>query len=161
MFEANSTYLLTQTVRAVMTTLLPRGRSIDDVVADLRLLRFNDEGILSLLDVIVDGGFQKDDIKNLLGKLRDFNDKEWKVADAASRLIEHCGRVSNLTQRELELIGWRKPKIREELQYAINQYRQPRARIDKERVRMIRDGIIELNRAIDEAEDKLLHGRGR
>jgi hypothetical protein len=161
MFEANSTYLLTQTVKAVIGSLLPRSRNIDDVVADLRLLRFNDDGILSLLDAVVDGGFDKRGVKTLLGKLTDFNDKEWQVADAAVRLVQRCGKVSNLTQRELELIGWRKPRIREELQYAINQYGQPGAQIDKERVKKIRDGIKELNRAIDEAEDKLLHGRSR
>ena len=156
--EFSSVNLLFQTVKAVMS-VVPKDRTVEDVVRDLRLLRFSDDGILSLMDAIINGTAKKGDTDELLKRLRNFNDKEWQIADAAARLIERCPKVSNLTHREIQLIGWRKPNIREELQDAINRYGQPRARIDKQELQSLRDRITELNNAIDEAEDKLLHGR--
>jgi hypothetical protein len=158
MLEYSSANLLTQVVKAVVTHL-PKGRDVNDIVADLRELRFNDDGVLTLIDAILDGTETSTD--ELGKRLATFNDKEWKIADIAARLMDRCPRVSNLTNEELQLIGWRKPRVREELQQAINGWHQPRARMNKKNLKKIRDGIRDLNKAIDDAEDKLLHGRKR
>jgi hypothetical protein len=158
MLEYSSANLLTQVVKAVVTNL-PKGRDVKDIVADLRALRFDDEGVLTLIDAILDGTEAETD--ELSKRLAAFNDKEWKIAEIAARLMEHCPRVSNLTNEELQLIGWRKPRVREEIQRAINSWNQPKAQVNKKKLKKIRDGIRDLNRAIDDAEDKLLHGRKR
>jgi hypothetical protein len=158
MLEYSSANLLTQVVKAVVSNL-PKGRDVDDVVADLRALRFDDEGVLTLIDAILDGTETETD--ELSKRLASFNDKEWKIAEIAARLVERCSRVSNLTHEELQLIGWRKPRVREEVQQAINSWNQPKARVNKKKLKKIRDGIRDLNKAIDDAEDKLLHGRKR
>jgi hypothetical protein len=156
MIEVNSTYLLTQTVKAAFSQF-PKGRDVKDIVADLRFLRFDDDGVLSLIDAIIDG--TSTDIEELRRRLVDFNDREWQVADTAKRLIEPCRKISNLTHEELQLIGWRKPSVRKDLQEIINKWDQPNARLSKQRLKKVRDGIKDLNAAIDAAEDKLLHGR--
>jgi hypothetical protein len=154
--EINSTYLLTQTVKTVLSQL-PKGRDVADIIADLRFLRFDDDGVLSLIDAIIEG--TSTDIDELRRRLVDFNDREWQVADTAARLLEPCRKISNLTHEELQLIGWRKPNVRRELQEIINQWDQPKSRLSKQRLKKVRAGIKDLNAAIDAAEDKLLHGR--
>jgi hypothetical protein len=158
MLEYSSANLLTLVVKAVVSNL-PNGRDVKDIVADLRTLRFDDEGVLTLIDAILHGTEAETD--ELSKRLAAFNDKEWKIADTAARLMEHCPRVSNLTNEELKLIGWRKPRVREEIQETINSWNQPKARMNKTKLKKIRDGIRDLNKAIDDAEDKLLHGRKR
>jgi hypothetical protein len=156
--EFSSVHLLTQAVR-MASAALGKGRDIGDVVDDLRKLRFSDDGILSLIDAILNGSSK--DYEALGRKLRDFNDKEWEVADAAARIVQRCERTSNVTHREIELIGWRKPAVRAEIQATINGWGQPGKRVSKAKLKKLRDQISDLNKAIDEVEDALLHGRRR
>ncbi len=156
MVEVNSTYLLTQAVRAIAKSF-PKERQIGHVVKDLRSIRFDDDGVLRLVDDLIAG--KRIDFSQLEELLTDFNDREWQVADCIARFIEGCSRVSNLTREELQLIAWRKPSIRKDLQEIVNPYGQRSRRIDLANLKRVRTGISDLNRAIDEADDLLLHGR--
>jgi hypothetical protein len=154
--EINSAHLLTQVVKAVAAAAIS-ARSVDDVVSDLRFLRFNDDGVLALIDSTLNGDNLQP--KCIEEALSDFNDHEWKVADVAARLLDRCQKVSNITRGELELIHWRKPQVRRDVQQALNAFGQKNFKIDVERLKRIRSSIVDLNRAIDEAEHTLLHGR--
>jgi hypothetical protein len=153
--EVNSAYLLAQVVRGVIATF-PRTRPTQSIIDDLRFLRFDDDGVISLVEAIVEGRTQQ--IAPLLQRLTDFNEHEWRVAEAAARLIERCSDVSRFTHEELQLIAWRKPRVRADLQQALNAYGQPGKRVNRKRLKEILASIRDLNDAIDETEHALLHG---
>ncbi len=128
------------------------------VVADLRVFRFGNDGILPVLDSLL--GDAKIDDNWLRARLVDFNDREWAVVNAASRLAEDADGlpgISHMMRQELDLLRWRKIDLRKELQEIINPYFLPRRKVDMAELSRVRDGIADLNRAIDEAEHILLH----
>lgn len=92
-------------------------------------------------------------------RLTEFNDREWEVADAAERLVERHNLISRFRQEELDLIKYRKLDVRRDLQKAINFYGQSKKKVDLEELKRIRESIRDLNKAIDEVEDILLHGQ--
>lgn len=129
------------------------------VVDDLRVFRFDDDGILPAIDALL-AGIRPDEAW-VSQRLRDFNDSEWLVAEAAARLSSDVDRlpgISRMMSRELELIRFRKIDIRSTVQNLINPYFQPGHRINRSRMKKLRLGITELNDAIDKAEHILLHG---
>jgi hypothetical protein len=159
MMEWNSPQLLALAARAILGNVhrLSRGRS--DILADVRLLRFHDAGTLSLIDRLLDGERPpEEEVQNILS---DFNDHEWKVADAAARLMEEIGPVSNITREELQIISWRKPRVREDVKRHLNMYGQTGYRVDRAKLVELKASIDDLNNAIDEVEHLLVNGRAR
>ena len=130
-------------------------RSGEDICRDLRRIRFDDNGVLKLIDAVLQG----QDVE-IPAELLEFNDSEWEIADIADRLLHESGDVSKFTQEEVQLIGWRKPRIRSEVQDALGLYGQDGFKPNLPKLRRIRDGIQDLNRAIDEVEHMLMHGKG-
>ena len=120
--EINAVQLLTLAAKSVAANHHLFKRSVGDILSDLRLLRFDDSGVLSLIDDLISE--KRPNRKKIADCLSNFNDTEWKVADAAARLVEEVGPVSNITKDDLDLIGWRKPKIREDIQRVVNFYGQ-------------------------------------
>lgn len=148
-------------VSAVIANRNALSRSTDDVVKDLKFIRFDDEGVLSLVHTTLDGReIGKEELRKVLSG---FNDQEWNVAAAVERLSAEAVRevkgISRLTSRELDRVKEMKLSVRKDVQRALNDYGLPGFKVNKRRLRAIVSKIERLNAAIDEAEDMLQHGR--
>ncbi|GAB5505517.1 MAG: hypothetical protein Rhirs2KO_06800 [Rhizobiaceae bacterium] len=135
-------------------------RDRSSVVADLRAIRFSDDGILKLIDDLISANPQEPNLHQSL--LTEFNDKEWATRDAIARLCGDAGEIagiSRLMRSELSGLAYGKSNIRAKVQSMVNHYLQDDADIDIQALSKLAREIRILNHAIDDAEDTIIHGR--
>jgi hypothetical protein len=130
-------------------------RNRQDICEDLRAIRFDDEGVLSIVRQILEGeDISSDDMQIV----RDFADAEWRVEMALRRLVEDVRSVSRLTQQRLREIEYGKANVRRSLSRLLFPYQAPEQEIDIAALQQAYANILDLNENIDRIEDKLLHG---
>lgn len=147
--------LLTALVRPLAGPNFIPLRNKDDICADLRAIRFNDDGVLSVIRRFLDGENVQDEE---LQTVRDFADAEWRVQQALQRLVEDVRVVSRLTHQQLREIEYGKADVRRALSRLLFPYRANENEIDIAALQQAYANILSLNKNIDLIEDKLLHG---
>lgn len=133
-------------------------RNPADIVSDLRLIRFGDDGLLSVLKAIARGKEVPPAL--FVSKLQDFNDSQWAVESALVRLTNDCPSISFKLRRELEEVAFRKRGVRADLQQTLNASPESFGDLSRSEARTFVEAANQLNSAIEEAEDVILHGRG-
>ena len=134
-------------------------RKKEDVVADLKFIRFDDDGVIELIRALVEG--KSTSKPKLLSRLAEFNDQEWNVRRAVQRLSEDVKEVkgvSRLSSKQIEQIGWAKVSVRSAAQQEINMLGQKDFEARLPSLRSVLTRIEKLNQQIDSAEHVLLHG---
>lgn len=154
--ETVSTNLLVHVVKAVASNLGNFSRNKSDILSDLNLIRFVDEGVLALIDSVIAGERPKREMVE--ETLTSFNDHQWAVARATERLANEFGPVSQISREDLQLISWEKTDVRREVQDAMNLWGRGRFSPNIEKLTKVRSSIDDLNKAIDEIEHMLIHG---
>ena len=134
-----------------------RRYDVSDLVEDLRFIRFNDDGVRSLLRA----SSRNDEDSANPRVLRDFSDADTRVNEILNRLVRELGIVSRITNRELEQIRHNKLQVRlKTFELAID-YDQPGYAMNKmkrQKISKLVSAIEKMNSAIDKVEDKLMHG---
>jgi len=147
----NSAGLLLQVVKAVQFGRTLSRRETSDICRDLRFIRFNDQGVLNLIDQLIAG-----EAPEVPPALLEFCDYDSQVAQTADRLLHESGNISRLRRDDVQLIGWRKPQIRSDVKELVLGYGQADFIPNIEELMKLRTGINDLNAAIDEVEDLLM-----
>jgi hypothetical protein len=134
-------------------------RAPRDVIADLKVLYFPDNGILFVLRAIERG--EPIEASAISDGLLAFNEKEWRVRDALERLVEDVEGISGRMRLDVAKVADEKEGLRVQLQEVLNPWFTSGPRVRGTEAGVLISKILELNAAIDAVEDALLHGRGR
>lgn len=134
-------------------------RTREDAINDLRLLKFSDGGVVDLVSAVAEGRKMRPEVAQEL--IADFNDKQWQVVEAMQRLAADCPGISNKMRSELMEVAYAKRGVRAAVQSLANSPRPAEQTLTVEDARGLLIDIGQLNRAIDDVEDILVHGRGR
>ena len=133
-------------------------RTVRDMIEALRLIYFSPRGILSLLELIAEGGYPTQDQIEMV--LLDFNDAEPFVYRAVMRLdpdFDRNDRTLTLkAQRVLREIGYGKGGVRRKVQDLLNWSLTHGEPVSKEEAKILIEEIGQLNAAIENAEEALV-----
>lgn len=129
------------------------------LVQALRFIYFAPTGVLALLDQLAEGEYPSEDQVRLV--LTPFNDYEHHV----HRMIRHLNHYGDIHEGTLTLYAARvlreiangKGGVREKTKSLLNEALTFGEPVDKDEVIVLREQILRLNSAIEEAEIALVH----
>ena len=152
-----------KSLKAVLPKAGERDRRLQNEVTDaIRTLYFTPRGVLSLLHEVADGEELSE--KRVQQALGDFNDREWKVAEALRRINFHVLHrefgLSLSTIRALEQLRYGKIGLRQAVQREVNFYGQHSVAPNKAAAKRLIAAIEKLNAQIEDI-DGVVNPRAR
>lgn len=135
-----------------------RTRDIQELIEALRFIYFSPRGVIKLLDCIVAGGDPTEEQIAMI--LPDFNDYEFRVHMMLRRISPDEQRVQGgLTlraERVLREISYGKSGVRSKVKDLLNEALTHGEPVSRDAASNLRDEILELNTAIEAAEEALV-----
>jgi hypothetical protein len=132
-------------------------REIQELIEALRMIYFSPRGVITLLNQISDGSQPSEEQIAMI--LPEFNDYEFRVHRMLSRIApEHGevrGRLTLRAQRVLREISYGKQGIRGKVKGLLNEALTVGRPVSRADATKLRDEIVELNTAIENAEEAL------
>ena len=135
-----------------------RARQTQEIVEALRLIYFSPRGVIKLLDGIAEGNNPTEDQISMI--LPEFNDYEFRVRRMLNMIDPPNGHVQGgLTlkaERVLREISYGKSGVRSKVKDLLNEALTLGVPVSKQDAMALRDEIVALNVAIEEAEIALV-----
>jgi hypothetical protein len=135
-----------------------QGRETQELVDGLRLIYFSPRGVIKLLNDFVDGNDPSEEQIAMI--LPDFNDYEFRVQQMLRRIDpidqEVQGGLTLRAARVLREISYGKQGVRDKIKDLLNEALTLAEPISKADAIALRDEIIVLNAAIEDAEEALV-----
>jgi len=137
---------------------LRRRQELQEIVEALRLIYFSPRGVIKLLNDLAEGISPTEDQIAMI--LPEFNEYEFRVHRMLRRIAPEDGRVQgNLTlraERILMEISYGKQGVRGKVKDLLNEALSLGKPVSKKNATALRDQILALNEAIEEAEEAIV-----
>jgi outer membrane murein-binding lipoprotein Lpp len=148
---------LVDLAKAAGSTAARRTGTSAEVCHALRSIYFGPDGVLPVLKEIAAG--TSVDPERLQRALTDFNDGQWNVERALSKInFSNLGKVLDLSLKNIKTltnISYGKSQLRSQIQREINFYGQRGNKSDRELLKVLIAEIENLNAQIEELEEKI------